>query len=83
LISFSCIILYILRRHLGSSIKSIEELIKQYKNKEIEEEEFIIKGTQSVGKDFIVVFLRNISLILKEKKQILESRPISQTQIAF
>ncbi|MFX1357401.1 MAG: toll/interleukin-1 receptor domain-containing protein [Promethearchaeota archaeon] len=72
-----------LRRYLGSSIKSIEELIKQYKNKEIDEEEFIIKGTQSVGKDFIIVFLGNISLILKEKKQILESKPPNQTQIVF
>jgi len=72
-----------LRKHLGSSIKSIEELIKQYKNKEIDEEEFIIKGTQFAGKDFIIVFLSNISLILKEKKQDLERIPPSQTQIAF
>lgn len=72
-----------LRRHLGSSVKHIEEIIKQYKNKEINEEEFIIKGTQLIGKDFITVFLRNISLILKEKKKMLDKKPLDQAQIAF
>ncbi len=72
-----------LRKNLGSSIKKVEELITQYKNKEFDEEQFIIKATQSIGKDFIIVFLRNISLILKEKKEMLETSPPSQTQIAF
>ena len=72
-----------LRNNLGSSIKKVEELITQYKNKEFDEEQFIIKGTQSIGKDFIIVFLRNMSLILKENKEMIESKPPSQTQIAF
>ena len=72
-----------LRRHLGSSVKHIEEILKQYKNKELNEEEFIIKATQSIGKEVIIIFLNNVSSILKEKKNLLESKQVSQTQIAF
>jgi hypothetical protein len=72
-----------LRKNLGSSIKKVEELIIQYKNKEFDEEQFIIKATQSIGKEFIIVFLRSIPLILKEKKEISNVRQPSQTQLAF
>jgi hypothetical protein len=72
-----------LRRHLGSNVKYIEEIIDQYKNEQINEEEFVIKGTQLLGKGFITVFIKNIPLILKEKKKILDKKPLDQTPVAF
>lgn len=72
-----------LRRHLGSNVNYIEEIIDQYKNEQINEEEFVIKGTQLLGKGFITVFIKNIPLILKEKKKILDKKPLDQTPVAF
>ena len=72
-----------LRRHLGSNVKYIEEIIDQYKNEQINDEEFVIKGTQLLGKGFITVFIKNIPLILKEKKKILDKKLLDQTPVAF
>jgi len=72
-----------LRKQLGSNVKYIEEIIDQFDNGQINEEEFVIKGTQLVGKDFITVFIKNIPLILKEKKKRLDKKPVDQTTVAF
>lgn len=58
-----------LRRNLGSEVKQIEEIITQYNENMIDKEQFILKGTQIVGKNFITVFIRNLNLILKERKK--------------
>ena len=73
----------ILRKFLGSNVKLIEDNIHQFKNGEINEEEFVIKGTQSLGKDFITVFIKNKPYLLKEKKKILDKKPTSQTSNTF
>ncbi|MHA2290461.1 MAG: hypothetical protein ACXABG_16870, partial [Promethearchaeota archaeon] len=72
-----------LRKHLDSNIKFIEEIIDQYNNGVINEEELIIKGTQLLGKKFITVFINNISLILKEKKKSADKKPLDQPQLSF
>jgi hypothetical protein len=72
-----------LRKYLGSNVKYIEETINQFKNGEINEEEFVIKGTQLLGKGFITVFIKNVPYILKEKKKILDKKPLDQTLNTF
>ena len=64
-----------LRRNLGPGIKQVEKIISQYNEEMIEKEEFIIKGTQLVGKKFITVFVKNINIILKESKKVRVTKP--------
>jgi len=57
-----------LRKFLGSEYKKVEKLVGQYKHNEIGKEEFIIKGSQLVGKEFITVFIKNIPAIIQASK---------------
>ena len=72
-----------LRRHLASNIKYIEETIDQFNKGEINDEEFVIKGTQLLGKNFITVFINNIPLILKEKKKLADKKPPEDGSLTF
>ncbi|MFX1311061.1 MAG: TIR domain-containing protein [Promethearchaeota archaeon] len=58
-----------LRKYLGSEYKKVDKLVGQYKNNEIGKEEFIIKGSQLVGKEFITVFIKNIPAIIQASKK--------------
>ena len=58
-----------LYKHLGSEYKKVTKLVKQYKNNEIGKEEFIIKGSQLVGKEFITVFIKNTPEIIQASKK--------------
>ncbi|MFX0138230.1 MAG: TIR domain-containing protein, partial [Candidatus Hodarchaeota archaeon] len=58
-----------LHKYLGPEYKKVGKLIAQYKNNEIGKEEFIIKGSQLVGKEFITVFIKNIPEIIQESKK--------------
>jgi len=58
-----------LHKYLGSEYKKVEKLVIQYKNNEIGKEEFILKGSQLVGKEFITVFIKNIPAIIQESKK--------------
>ncbi|MFX0073987.1 MAG: toll/interleukin-1 receptor domain-containing protein [Candidatus Hermodarchaeota archaeon] len=72
-----------LRRHLASNIKYIEDTIEQLNRGDINNEEFVIKGTQLLGKNFISVFINNIPLILKEKKKFEEKKSSDQAPLSF
>ncbi|MBY8992228.1 MAG: TIR domain-containing protein [Candidatus Lokiarchaeota archaeon] len=58
-----------LRENLGAEIKEIKEIMHQYLNEQIEKDEFIKKGIQLSGKQFILLFIKNLSKVPFEKKK--------------
>ena len=59
-----------LRKNLGAEIGEIEEIMYQYLSKQIEKDDFIKKGLQLLGKQFILMFIENLPKVSHKKEEL-------------